>query len=90
MEAEPGASEVSPADLGMPAPVTGVDSVDEAIGRLGDLAGLAVTEHPEVFEDVHRRLARALGAAEGSGPATPEDERSRPALGPPHSDRPGR
>jgi len=35
--------------------------VDEAVGRLGELAGLPVAEHPAVFEHVHRRLTEALG-----------------------------
>jgi hypothetical protein len=35
--------------------------VDAALARLDDLAGLPVTEHRAVFEDVHRRLRDVLG-----------------------------
>jgi hypothetical protein len=42
-------------------PSTGDARVDEALGRLGELAELPVAEHPAVFEHVHRRLAEALG-----------------------------
>ena len=42
-------------------PSTGDARVDEALRRLDELAGLPVAEHPAVFEQVHRRLAEALG-----------------------------
>ncbi len=42
-------------------PSTGDARVDEALSRLDELAGLPVAEHPAVFEQVHRRLAEALG-----------------------------
>jgi hypothetical protein len=40
---------------------TGEPRVDAALARLDDLAGLPVTEHRAVFEDVHRRLRDVLG-----------------------------
>ncbi len=45
----------------LPQPSTGNPRVDEAVGRLSELAGLPVTEHPAVFAHVHRQLAEALG-----------------------------
>lgn len=44
-----------------PQPLAGDPRVGEAVSRLGELASLPVSEHPAVFEDVHRRLAEALG-----------------------------
>jgi hypothetical protein len=40
---------------------TGEPRVDAALARLDDLAGMPVTEHRAVFEDVHRRLRDVLG-----------------------------
>jgi hypothetical protein len=34
--------------------------VDAALARLGDVANLPVSEHLEVFEEVHRRLQDVL------------------------------
>lgn len=42
-------------------PATGENRVDEALAKLDELAGLPVTEHPAVFEQVHRRLREVLG-----------------------------
>jgi hypothetical protein len=53
------------------APATGDDQVDAALGRLGDLDGLPVDEHPAVFEHVHRGLTAALGTLEAGADATP-------------------
>lgn len=39
---------------------TGEPRVDAAIARLGELGGLPVDEHLDVFQDVHRRLHDAL------------------------------
>lgn len=47
---------------------TGDPRVDEAVGRLGELAGLPVAEHPAVFEHVHRRLAEVLGELDPGSP----------------------
>jgi hypothetical protein len=40
---------------------TGEPRVDAALARLDDLAGMPVTEHRAVFDDVHRRLRDVLG-----------------------------
>ncbi len=40
---------------------TGEPRVDAALAKLDDLAGMPVTEHRAVFEDVHRRLRDVLG-----------------------------
>jgi hypothetical protein len=57
---EPGTSaEPSPAPGGQQA-ATGDAQVDAALDRLGELAGLPVTEHARVFDDVHRQLEDVL------------------------------
>jgi sirohydrochlorin ferrochelatase len=58
-------------DEGTVRPATGDPRVDEALGRLDELAGLPVTEHPAVFEHVHARLAEALGDLDQTGPGEP-------------------
>lgn len=45
----------------VPQPATGDSRIDEAVGQLGELAGLPVGQHPAVFARVHRRLAEVLG-----------------------------
>jgi hypothetical protein len=55
-------------------PATGESRVDEALAKLDELAGLPVTEHPAVFEQVHRRLREVLGeldSGEPGGAGTP-------------------
>ncbi|MFV2174804.1 hypothetical protein ACFHW2_31020 [Actinomadura sp. LOL_016] len=47
---------------------TGDPRVDAVLARLGDLAGRPVSEHVDVFEDVHRSLQELLISAE----STPE------------------
>lgn len=42
-------------------PATGEARVDAALARLDELPALPVTEHPAVFEHVHRRLREVLG-----------------------------
>jgi hypothetical protein len=50
--------------------VTGEPRVDRALTRLDELAGLQVSEHPAVFEDVHASLRAVLGELDlGTGPA---------------------
>lgn len=49
-------------------PSTGDPRVDEAVGRLAELAALPAAGHPAVFEYVHRRLEEALGDL---GPGSP-------------------
>ncbi len=61
---------------------TGEPRVDAALARLDDLAGLPVTEHRAVFEDVHRRLRDVLGELDtgqppDAGPAGAESRRGR-------------
>jgi hypothetical protein len=54
-------------------PATGDLRVDEALADLDVLAGLPVTEHPPVFERVHRRLREVLGELDtepDTGPGT--------------------
>ena len=46
-------------------PVTGEPRVDDALGRLTDLAALPVDEHVGVFEDVQRRLHDTLADLTG-------------------------
>ena len=46
-------------------PVTGEPRVDDALGRLTDLASLPVDEHVGVFEDVQRRLHDTLADLSG-------------------------
>ena len=68
-------------------PATGESRVDEALAKLDELAGLPVTEHPPVFDQVHRRLREVLGeldSGEPGGAGAP----GRP--GPPGPPGPGR
>lgn len=72
LEAEPPRTEVTP---------TGDQRVDLALARLPELDQLATAEHVAVYEEVHRTLQEALGAA-GSGAGAPGGP--RPAVpGPP-------
>jgi hypothetical protein len=45
---------------------TGYPPVDAAIQRLHALPGRPTAAHPEVYEDVHRRLQDALADVDGS------------------------
>jgi hypothetical protein len=57
---------------------TGEPRVDAALARLDDLAGMPVTEHRAVFEDVHRRLRDVLGELDaGQLPEGAESRRGR-------------
>ena len=56
-------------------PVTGEARVDAAVARLGELAGRPVTEHPAVFEQVHRQLREVLGELD----AGPDGAAAQPA-----------
>ena len=49
-------------------PATGENRVDEALAKLDELAGLPVTEHPAVFEQVHGGLTAALGTLDSGTP----------------------
>jgi hypothetical protein len=51
-------------------PVTGEPRVDAALKLLERLPGLPVSEHPELFEQVHAQLSEVLGELDsGAGPA---------------------
>jgi hypothetical protein len=52
---EPGSAEASTA------PGTGEPRVDAALRLLDRLPGLPVSEHPELFEQVHAQLTEVLG-----------------------------
>jgi hypothetical protein len=69
MESEPG-PQAGPGQW----PATGDPRVDEAVARLDGLAGLPVAEHPAVFEDVHQRLAGALGDLDASDRVAPDSD----------------
>lgn len=59
-------SQARPSGITLPTlPITGEPRVDDALARLGDLAGMPVGEHVEVFEDVHRRLHGTLADLAG-------------------------
>jgi hypothetical protein len=51
-----------------PGPGTGEPGVDAALRLLDRLPGLPVSEHPELFEQVHAQLTDVLGELD-SGPA---------------------
>jgi hypothetical protein len=71
-ESEPGISgEPAPAPGGQQA-AAGDPRVDAALARLGDLAGLPVTEHPAVFNDMHRRLEDVLDELDTGQVADPD------------------
>ncbi|MFD2080771.1 hypothetical protein [Actinopolymorpha cephalotaxi] len=42
---------------------TGRPDVDAVLDRLGELAGLAPSDHIDIYEDAHRRLHETLLAA---------------------------
>ena len=51
-----------------PVPPTGEPRVDAALKLLDRLDGLPVSEHPDLFEQVHAQLSDVLGELD-SGPA---------------------
>jgi hypothetical protein len=51
-----------------PVPPTGEPRVDAALRLLDRLPGLPVSEHPDLFEQVHAQLSDVLGELD-SGPA---------------------
>ncbi len=69
-QGEPGAAAALPAEPAGQVPATAEPRVDAALARLDELAGLPVTEHTRVFDDVHRRLEDVLGEL-GTGAAEP-------------------
>jgi hypothetical protein len=54
------------------APATGQPRVDAALRLLDRLPGLPVSDHPELFEQVHAQLSEVLGELD-SGAAGPAD-----------------
>ncbi len=61
-------------------PATGEARVDEAMASLDELHRLPVTEHPPVFEQVHRRLREVLGELDpGPDGGTPAAGSAGPA-----------
>ncbi|TDD58061.1 hypothetical protein E1293_47175, partial [Actinomadura darangshiensis] len=60
---------------------TGDPRVDAAVARLGELGGRPVSEHVEVFEDVHQRLQELLASAgQDEQPQQPQSQQARPAF----------
>jgi hypothetical protein len=63
----------APATGEPPAPATGEPRVDAALKLLDRLPGLPVSEHSELFEQVHAQLSEVLGELDpgpaSSGPA---------------------
>lgn len=53
---------------------TGDARVDEALGRLGELADLPVSQHPQVFERIHASLVDVLGELR---PGVADDRRTQ-------------
>jgi hypothetical protein len=49
---------------------TGDPRVDAAIGRLAELDGLPVAQHPQVFEAIHGQLVEVLGELHSGSEAT--------------------
>jgi hypothetical protein len=59
---------ITGADRDGPAPATGEPRVDAALRLLERLPGLPVSEHSQLFEQVHAQLSDVLGELD-SGPA---------------------
>jgi len=53
--------------------ITGEARVDQALGRLGDLDELPLTEHAAVFEHIHGELTGALGTLDSGNDPFPQD-----------------
>jgi len=74
---DPGQGPAAGLETGAPAgaaemqvPATGQPRVDAALRLLDRLPGLPVSEHPELFEQVHAQLSEVLGELD-SGPSGP-------------------
>jgi hypothetical protein len=59
--------------IGTEGETTGDERVDAAMARLGDLAEAPTSAHPEIFQDVHRRLQDALTGIDGDQPSADGD-----------------
>ena len=70
-EEAPGAAPAVPEAPAAPeSPATGEPRVDAALKLLERLPGMPVSEHPELFEQVHAQLSEVLGELDsGAGPA---------------------
>jgi hypothetical protein len=67
-QGEPPIAPEAPAAPDLPA--TGEPRVDAALKLLERLPGLPVSDHPELFEQVHAQLSEVLGELDsGAGPA---------------------
>lgn len=60
-----GSEEQLPLAVASPWTPTGDVRVDSAIEMVGMLRDIPVSEHQQVFEDVHRRLQQTLADASG-------------------------
>lgn len=78
MEPAPGAGKPGMPEPAGTLPATGDAGVDDAVRSLGDLGALPVADHPAIFEEVHRRLAEALGEMDGHGAAPRGDDPAGP------------
>jgi hypothetical protein len=62
-------------------PTSGDPRVDAALARLDELPGVPVTEHPRVFDDVHRRLEDVLDELDADRGSAGEDRGAAPGPG---------
>jgi hypothetical protein len=67
---EPGA--IVPGGSPASAALTGDPRVDQALGRLGELADLPLPEHAAVFEHIHAELTGALGTLDSGNGRFPQ------------------
>lgn len=68
--AAPGA--IAPGSTPGSAVITGDPRVDQALGRLGELAELPLPEHPAIFEHIHAELTGALGTLDSGNDQFPQ------------------
>ena len=66
----PGA--IDPGSTPAGAASTGDPRVDQALGRLGELADLPLPEHAAVFEHIHAELTGALGTLDSGNDRFPQ------------------
>ena len=67
---EPGA--IAPGSTPASAASTGDPRVDQALGRLAELADLPLPEHAAVFEHIHAELTGALGSLDPGNDRFPQ------------------
>jgi hypothetical protein len=65
-------AENAPAGTPESAALTGDPRVDQALGRLSDLADLPLPEHAAVFEHIHAELTGALGTLDSGNDHFPQ------------------